>query len=231
VAGGNRRPPWQAAQLEADLARGEVIPYRRLPGTGPRDFGPRTYYNPATGDQVSEDYVIRRYRPAIRNNSSAQYLEYRERERLVTRTQARQRASFQQTFLIKKAADSGNTSYVTLNPDGTVTTSFPQSFIRENQQEFNGLYATLRYHAIQSRFVDTGIRYNERTGVPTFPAPGTSELDEYLHSEGDYANTLVDLGRRLPGETAPVNSSPDSRGGNILNDYIATFVIPHYANQ
>lgn len=224
MALGNRPLHWQADQLSTDLASGEVIPYRRLPGTGPRDFGPRTYYNPATGQQVSEDYVIRRYRPAIRNNSLAQYSEYRQRENVLIQTQARQRASMQQSFLIKKNHDTGN-NYVTLNPDGTVTTAFPQSFIRQYQGEFSGLYAELRYHAIQSRFAGGPVTYDVNTGAPIFP----SERDEYLDANGDYANTLVDLGRRLPGETAPVDASPDSRGGHSRNDYIATFVIPYYA--
>lgn len=50
-------PRWQG-QLNADLATGAPVYYRQIPGT-------RRFYNPTTGEEVSEHYVVRIYRPAL----------------------------------------------------------------------------------------------------------------------------------------------------------------------
>lgn len=91
--GGSRK---HAAQLQRDLRSRRPIPYRRLPGAG------RRYYNPYTGDIVTEHYVVRIYRPNL--SSIERELTAQANRRNAVRTQ-RQRKSLLQTFLIKKQSE------------------------------------------------------------------------------------------------------------------------------
>lgn len=220
------RPYRHQGQLETDLSAGKAIPYRRLPGTGPRTYGPRTYYNPETGQQVSEDYVVRHYRPALRDQGLAEYAELQTRQRSFNATQSSIRASMLQTFLIKKSSEQGLTLRPNVALNGQVSYSFPRSFVNANQQEFTRLYGELRYYQVTARHAGT-VTYNPATGAPIIPR----EREILLAPDGVYAKTLEELGRRKPNEDFQVGMSPDSRGAYTLNDYITTTVIPFYSGR
>lgn len=102
---------------------------------------------------------------------------------------------------------------------------FPVTLIRENQTEFTQLYAQLRRSQIEARLAGIPPRYDPRTGRRVMPRPQRA----LLAPGGEYANTLVALGRRVPNEDFLVGMSPDSRGGYTLGDYISTTVIPFYS--
>ena len=82
-------------QLAADLATGSPIPYRRVPGKN------RVYFNPRTGDEVSEHYVVRIYKPAL---SEIERSEINRQVRINTRQQAIQLNSLADTWRAKQAA-------------------------------------------------------------------------------------------------------------------------------
>jgi hypothetical protein len=176
-----------ARQLAADLASGRPIPYRRQP-TG------RGYYNPYTGQRVSEHYVVRVYRPNL--GPIEREITSRSNRRNAASSTKRRR-DVQDDFLYKKLAE---------NPDKEQGELWLDPDIRE---EFNELYIKLRsYH------------------IDTIAAPiGSDEREDLLSADGDYADTLVELGMRLPDEDKPVGQSP--RKGH----YIEEVVRPYYEDM
>jgi hypothetical protein len=129
-------------QLLRDLGSGKAIPYRRLPGLP--GSSEKRYINPLTGQTtfddgsyITEDYVLRHYRPALA-----------EAERQAT-TQANRRYAFQsrglrisfaETFLLKKQVE---------NP------LMSDEQLRDNfNQEFMDLYAELKRVQIAARNTD-----------------------------------------------------------------------------
>jgi hypothetical protein len=105
----------------------------------------------------------------------------------------KQRKSIQETFLIKKQAE---------NP-GMTLAQLEQRY----RSEFQDLYLKLRTQQLAAK-----------------AAPiGSEERRNILSPTGEYAQTLVDLGRRLPNQDFLVGMSPASKGG-----YIDTVVVPYY---
>lgn len=104
-----------------------------------------------------------------------------------------QRKSIQETYLIKKQAENPGTSLRQLE--------------QQNKAEFQALYVKLRTQQIAAKAADIGS--DERANI--------------LSPTGEYAQTLVDLGRRLPNRDFIVGMSPSPKGG-----YIDTVVVPYY---
>lgn len=184
MANGNKDAGKYGAQLRRDLSSRRPIPYRRLPGSG------RRYYNPYTGQTVTEHYVVRIYRPNL--TSIQRELTAQANRRQAVRTR-RQRKSLLETFLIKKQAE---------NPGRTL-----QQLSDQYQAEFQDLYVKLRTQQLAAKAAEIG----------------SEERRNILSPNGEYAQTLVDLGRRLPNQDFLVGMSPASKGG-----YIDTVVVPYY---
>jgi hypothetical protein len=181
---GRLKPEDYGRQLQQDLASRRPIPYRRYPGSG------RDYYNPYTGQRVSEHYVVRIYRPNLA--PIERELTAQANRRSAVRT-VKQRRSIQQTFLIKKQAE---------NPGQTLA-----QLQAQYAGEFQDLYIQLRTQQIAAK------------NAPI----GSAERENILSPTGLYAQTLVDLGRRLPNQDFLVGMSPAAKGG-----YIDTVVVPYY---
>lgn len=169
--------------------------------------------------------MVRHYRPALRSTEQAQYADYQQSEAKYRAQQASIRASIQQTFLIKKASEAGLPLRPTTHFNGDVTYSFPRTFIQANSAEFSRLYGELRYYQVIARHAGVSI------GPTGAPVTDTEAKETLLGPGSDYANTLVELGRRKPNEDFNVGASPDSKGGYRLNDYIVTNVIPFYSGS
>lgn len=150
-------PRWQG-QLTADLATGSPIYYRPLPGT-------RRFYNPTTGQEVSEHYVVRIYRPA---------LGQAERQSIVVR--GRQTA---------------------------IST-------RRLRQDLVGRYATVtgESNPIADPNFQTAVMVLEREKRSLLGA-SEAEKEWICRPDGDYAQALVQLGRRAPDADWLVGTSPE----------------------
>lgn len=105
----------------------------------------------------------------------------------------KQRKSIQETYLVKKQAE---------NPGKTL-----KQLEAQYKDEFMDLYTELRTQQLAAKAESIG----------------SEARDNILSSTGRYAQTLVDLGRRLPNQDFLVGMSPASKGG-----YIDTVVVPYY---
>lgn len=179
------------AQLTADLASGRPIAYRRLPGTA----SGRGFYNPATGDQVSQHYVLRVYRPSL-TDVERQFT--RERVQLEAARARVQVSSLAETWILKERSL------------GRPVTSRNEA--RKNA-EFQALYQRLQVVSLQARHAPLGSRQRE----------------ELYAADGEYANLLVQLGRRLPNEEFRVGMSPLAVGEG--ESYIDVKVIPELVDN
>ena len=133
-----------AEQLRADLANARPIPYRRLPGSG------RRYYNPYTGNIVTEHYVVRIYRPNLSKIERELTAQSNRRNAVATR---RQRKSFLETYLIKKQAE---------NPGSTL-----RELNARYADEFQSLYVQLRTQQLAAKAAPIGSEERERILSPT----------------------------------------------------------------
>ncbi len=148
----------------------------------------RTYYNPRTGQEVSEHYVVRIYRPAL---SDIEREEARRRVRLYTSQQRR---------VVASLADSWEVRQESLGQPVT-----PRNLIRKNA-EFNALLDRFRIVSYEARHAPLG----------------TPLRDSLYAADGEYAQLLVLLGRRLPDAGFPVGESAKhvGEGGSYINDVV-----------
>jgi hypothetical protein len=121
--------PANQQRLLQDLSYGEPVQYRRVPGPGRRYYDPKRPENPA----VTEDYVLRVYKPRVSEESRQIIREYSRRS--VTQ-QARLKRSLAATWMEKQAQL------------GTPVTNINFAL---KQPEFNALYQRFRVVAYEAR--------------------------------------------------------------------------------
>jgi hypothetical protein len=177
------------AQLQKDLASGPVA-YRKVPGS-------RRYYNPKTGETVSEDYVVRIYRKQV-SPQELRVMQYRSKVLAQSNRQVRDSL--------------GRTYWAKLQADKVISTEQVYRSSQLNQYGFNNVYTRLR-----------AVSYNAR--YQTLDSP---ERKAAYAADGEYAQLLVALGRRLPEETFMVGDSPKEVGGG---SYIDNVVLPALSQQ
>jgi hypothetical protein len=168
--------PRLQAQLDADLRTGRPIYYRQIPGT-------RTYYNPNTGAEVSEHYVLR-YRANL-DDAARQSIVIRGR--VVGRQNRALKSSMAHTYAVRQQALS----------------SLPYS----DEDAID----SLDFQILVQRMYDL-----KRQTIGTFGDQRAALTDP----NGEYANVLMQLGRRLENQTDFVGMSPTG--------YIDAVVIPTY---
>lgn len=234
-----RLSPKNRAQLEADLATGAPIFYARTPGTkhGAKD----AYYNPQTGQVVSEDYVLRVYRPYLSEAETALRLEHAKVQRL---SAGNLRRSMAETWLIRQQylarhnfpADPQTGEILTPERRAWISTATIRNVLHDPM--FDEAYARLAYIK--------RVRLSHKTALPqewntsravAIKEPITGPADimilrpgklEYMEPGGPMADALVVLGRRLPDEPFFVGDSPS--GPNHEPIYIQEYVLPVYMN-
>jgi hypothetical protein len=168
--------PRLQAQLDADIATGRPIFYRQIPGT-------RTYYNPNTGQEVSEHYVLN-YRQNL-DESARQAVVLRGR--IIGRQNRALKLSMAHTYAVRQQAISG----LPYTDDDSIN--------------------SIDFQVLVQRMLDL-----KRQTIGTFGDQKASLTDP----NGEYANVLVQLGRRLENQTDFVGMSPTG--------YIDAVVLPTY---
>lgn len=182
--------PRVQAQLEADL-RGRPIPYRRKPG-GPSNV----WVNPYTGQEVSEYYVVRVYRPYLYQNEQAAAYAVQQLSRGQLRRAQEMKLSLAETYVLVQAAN------------GQPVTNVNEVL---KQEEFNRIVELLEAERFRLRFLEP-VERDAQTGP-------SSELAELLvlvgrrlgdedfdvgDSPDDYVRNVV-----IPTLQARVNKSSD----------------------
>lgn len=165
--------PRLLAQLNADLRSGRPIAYRRLGGTKAR------FYNPDTGQEVSEHYV-RIYNRSIAERSSAARNEIRFRNRSFGQKARRETGQQWQTYQARQ-----------------------QALGRQaNEQDFLGTQAEFNRAKLGTRHQPDYHLLRDQDNTPYI-------VDRTKAPDSDLANLLVSMGRRLVGQDNYVGTSPE----------------------
>ena len=211
MAIGPRRSPLRKRNIERDYsgrlaqdraileATGKPISYRRVPG-----LASRLFYDPndPTRPEVSEHYVVRIYRPIVRQELESKpgrvtYTEYIQANRRYARKLTENKLSLAETYQIKLLSESRELTIDQVLKD----------------KRFNDLALRLQVVSYEARH-----------------SPIDSALRQRLYAaNGAYAKTLYELGRRERGAGFPVGESPLQVG--VGKSYIDEVVIPKYQQQ
>lgn len=233
-----RLSPANRQRLEADLATGAPIFYARTPGTkhGAKD----AYYNPQTGQVVSEHYVLRVYRPYLSEAETALRLEHAKVQRL---SAGNLRRSMAETWLVRQQylarhnipADPITGEVITPERREWISRATVRDVLHDPM--FDDAFANLAYQKrirLSYKTAVGPIRWNQPEAIPT-QEHITGPEDFYviaprklwnMEPDGPMAQALVLLGRRLPDEPFFVGDSPT--GPNHEAIYITEYVIPAY---
>lgn len=180
----NSKPYKYQSRLTRDLSQAEPVYYRRLPGS-------RNYYHPKTGEIVTEDYVVRHYRPALQEAQRARIRERGYKQAKATRLITQ---DLYESWLYKEQA------LATLNG--------------ASPDELAELSALGTKHP---KFIDAQIELIQSR----LEINSTSSADRIAGTAPDsrYANALVELGRRTPDMDEPVGMSPPGSVSEIVQPY------------